>query len=380
MDDYIVKDSSVWPNSIATAGIHNQDMSVKLGMVRENYLVENEDGSIETRYVVEVTGGSKGSFPVQCIRGSRFGGIYNYEEYTLRGFDPGQDSASYGIYAIRPGDMVVVAFFHGDSREGIILTHVNHTGRKEKIEQPDGDFGVEYYSEFNGIETIINADGEYTRTFRGQPTNLDMLKEVPSGSPLPEAEYDEEVGTSYYKWDKTGSWELSDNAKEDLQSIKVDKPNGQIIITSGKTTLTIDKTAESYEIVNKKTTFTSADEFNVVTKKTDIKSDDLVNVKTKEMIVKAQQLFDLKATDIKTDGKWDQKGDMKILGNIQQTGNATITGNVQCIGLQTSGPAMIAGGQFPLIYDIVLIIGTGNAGAPVISTATVLKTALTKAS
>jgi len=364
MEDYIVKDSSIWQNTEANVSVFDQDMGIKIGMVRENFLIENEDGSIETRYMVEVHGGRKGSFPVKCIRGSRFGGIYNYEEYTHRGFNPGQDSTSYGIFAIRPGDMVVVAFFHGDSREGVILTHVNHTGRKEKIEQPQGEFGVEYYSEFNGIETIINSDGEYTQTFKGQPINLDQLKEAPTGSPVPPAEYDEEVGTSFYKWDKTGSFELSDNASSDLQSIKIDKLGGTITITSGKTTLTIDKNEESYSIMNKKTTFTSEDEFNVITKKMDVKAD---------------ELFNLKATDIKTGGKWNQKGNMEILGDIKQTGNQMITGNVQCIQFMTSGPVALAGGQYPLIWDIPLIIGTGNLGAPVISTPLLMKTTLTTA-
>jgi len=364
MEDYIVKDSSVWQNANAHSSVFNQDMGIKIGMVRENFLIENEDGSIETRYIVEVHGGRKGSFPVKCIRGSRFGGIYNYEEYTHRGFTAGQDSSSYGIFAIRPGDLVVVAFFHGDSREGVILTHVNHTGRKEKIQQAQGDFGVEYYSEFNGIETIINSDGEYTQTFKGQPTNLNKLKEAITGGRIAAAEYDNEIGTSFYKWDKTGSFEVSDNASSNLQSIKIDKPGGKIIITSGKTILTIDKNAESYEIVNKKTTFTSEDEFNIATKKMD---------------VQAQELFNMRATDIKTDGKWNQKGNMEILGDIKQTGNQVVTGNVQCIQLMTSGPAVLAGGQYPLIWDIPLIIGTGNLGAPVISTPLLMKTTLTTA-
>jgi len=381
---YTISDSSVHRNKASFSALHDKDTSIKLGVVRENTVIE-DNGILETRYMVEIYDGKRGFTAVPCIRGSRFGGVYNYEEYTLRGFDVGKDSTSYGSPSLCPGDTVVVAYFQGDSSQGVILTCLNHRGRQEKIEQPEGEFGVEYYSEFNGIETVINSDGEYTRTFRGQPTNLDKLKEAPTGSPIPAAEYDEEVGTSYYKWDKTGSWELSDNATEDLQSIKVDKPNGQIIITSGKTTFTIDKAEESYSIVNKKTTFTSEDEFNIETKKTDINSQDLVSITTTKMDVKAKELFQLKATDIKTDGKWDMKGDMKILGKIEltgdimQTGNNIVTGNVQCVGLTTTGPVSLAGGQYPLIYDIVLIIGTGNLGLPVISTATVLKTGLTLA-
>ena len=65
---------------------------------------------------------------------------------------------------------------------------------------------------------------------------------------------------------------------------------------------------------------------------------------------------------------------MEITGATKQTGDVDITG-----GLKTSGATDLAGGANPLIYDIVLIKGTGNLGAPVISTATVLKTSLTKA-
>ena len=65
------------------------------------------------------------------------------------------------------------------------------------------------------------------------------------------------------KLDKTGSWEVTDNAIFKSQSIKIDKPDGKIIITSGNTILTIDKYRESYDIVNKKTTFASTKEFNI---------------------------------------------------------------------------------------------------------------------
>jgi len=48
-------------------------------------------------------------------------------------------------------------------------------------------------------------------------------------------------------------------------------------------------------------------------------------------------------------------------------------------GLTVTGPVALAGGANPLIYDIALIMGTGNLGLPVVSNAILLKTALTKA-
>ena len=248
-----------------------------------------------------------------------------------------------------------------------------HSGRKETLNAPDaktpnnfsefanrtGPTSVRYVSEFNGIETAINASGERRVTFKGQPTNLDKLKDAPSGAGIPAPTYDDKVGSSYYEFDKTGSWYLNDNHKEGLQSIKVDKPNGKIEIISGKTSLVISKKEETYTYTQKKVTFNTADEWNLNTKKTNILSADLINAK---------------AAKITTEGAWAQKGNMDMTGNIKQTGNTDIKGN-----LTNTGTAFLAGGQFPLIYDIILTIGIGNLGAPVISSHVFLKTTMTKA-
>jgi len=364
-NDYIVRDSSLFkkherssPSMESSNSIYDKDYTIRMGMIQKSHYSEARR---ETTYTVEVVD-ERGQSPINCSRMYKFGGVYNYEEFTRQSNPVLDGAASAGSYMYRPGDVVLVACLNGDSREGVILGSFIHPARKQSISEEDG---IAYKSEFNGIETLINKDGEYVQTFKGIPTNIDVLNEEASGSPLPEAEYNQEVGSSYYKWDKTGSWELSDNSNENPQSIKIDKPNGKIIITSGKTVLTIDKQEESYSITNKKTTFSSEEEFGIQTKKTSIES---------------QDLFDLKAKDIKTDGKWDQKGNMKIQGDIQQTGNTQVTGNVTVGGgLTAAGECKLGGGGNPLIYDIILIMGTGNLGAPVISTATVLKTALTKA-
>jgi hypothetical protein len=124
--------------------------------------------------------------------------------------------------------------------------------------------------------------------------------------------------------------------------------------------LLIDRAAESYDIENKITNFNSTDEFNIDTKATNITSSTEVNIES---------------SMINTTGDINQQGNMTILGNTQQTGNVAVTGQ-----LATTGPTFLAGGANPLIYDIVLTIGTGNLGAPVVSSNIVLKTVLTKAS
>lgn len=350
MKEYIIDDSSRHPNGNS---LINKDYSIRVGTVREHIYLA---GPGQTRYIVEVWKDNK-LYPMTCTRTSRFGGLYNYEEFNLRGFKVGEDSAGLGNFQVVPGDMVVVAAANGESREGIILGAINHFGRDEVLPST-GDQA--YANEFNGIQEIINAAGEFRQTFKGLPCNLDRLNDAPDGTPYPDPEYDLDVGFSYYEWDRTGSYLLTDNANDDLvQYIRVDKPGGTIEIVSGKTSFLIDKNDESYSITNKKVTFDTKDEFNINTKTTKIDSSKLIEAKAKK---------------IKTEGKWSQKGDMKIEGNIKQTGNTDITGT-----FKTSGKTDLAGGAHALVYDVIISIGGGNLGAPVISQITLMKTTKTKA-
>jgi hypothetical protein len=366
--DYIIKDSSIWQDRSSNKLVYSKDCAIRVGVIRnETYHTQIN----QTRYEVEVWDNGR-TIPVSCIRTSRFGGIYNYEEYTHRGFIPGTSEAS-TVIALQPGDHVIIAYLNGDSREGVILADINHNGRKETINSTSqktpnkvsefvnrsGPTTVRYISEFNGVETAINANGEHRVTFKGQPTNLAKLNEAPTGTDIASPIYDTKIGSSYYEFDKSGSWYLNDNAQDGLQSIKVDKPNGKIEIISGKTSLIINKKDETYTFTQKKVTYNTADEWTLNTKKTNILSSVEISAK---------------AAKINTEGEWAQKGNITIAGNTKQKGNNDITGN-----LSSTGITSLAGGQFPLIYDIVLTIGIGNGGAPVISSHVFLKTTKTKA-
>ena len=347
--DYIIKDSSIWKSGGSSV---DSDYAIRIGMVREHVFFEKTQ---ETRYVVEVWSGGK-LFPMTCIRTARFGGLYNYEEYNLRGFNPSKDSASLGNYSVVPGDMVVVAAANGQSREGIILGCINHVGR-DQVLPATGD--IAYVSEFNGISTTINKFGEHVMMFKGLPTNLKELSKSPNGEPIPIPEYNQEVGGTFCAFDSSGSYTISDNALSDPQTIFVNKPGGQVVIVSGKTQLVIDKAAQSYVITNKATTFNSADSWNLNTKTTNIKSTDI----------------NVTASNIKTKGEWKMDGNMEIKGNIKQTGNTEITGNIK-----NTGTADFGGTPMPLVQDIILIQGVSPfLGLPVFSVATLRKTVTTKA-
>lgn len=350
MEDRIIKDSSIYRDQDAFQGWHRQNLQLNIGQVSKVERIEEEDIT-KTVYVVDVYD-STNILPIRCVRMSKFGGVYNFEEVTYRPFNGDGDVASDGPYDIKAGDIVVVGYLAGDDREGIILGCIRHPAREEEINQL-GEDGIAYISVFNGIQTTIDKDGQFKQEFLGQPTNLSKLEDAPNGQVPEPPMYDEEVGTSYYMWDKTGSYILSDNAKEKPMTMKFDKPGGIWTLDIGETNITIDKNNDSISIKNVDTTWASDTSWSLT---------------TTDMNVEASSSINAKAANINTEGELSQKGNVKVDGNQETTGD-----------FKNDGQALIAGGANPLIYDIVLTIGTGNLGAPVISNHVFLKTVKTKA-
>lgn len=257
--DFTVKDSSIYDDSSATKLLNRRDAAVKIGIVKETRKVSSTN---ENRFIVEVWDKSQ-HIPVLCTYITRFGGVYNYEEYNWRGFYAGNDAAGRSDYDVRPGDIVLVAYVNGTSQEGVIIGGIKHPGRTPEFEPSDG---VVYASEFNGVKQEINVDGEYTTTFRGLQTNIGALNTAPSGAPIPPPTYNTTVGTTYTKFDKTGGWITNDNATSLPQSIHIDKAGGQIIVTSGNIVLTMDKAGELTTLLTKELVVNATDKMDTNTK------------------------------------------------------------------------------------------------------------------
>ena len=196
-----VKDSSIWytPNSLST--INTLDTRLYIGIIREAYNAANTN---ELRYLVEIRH-KNDTILSNCRMLRQHGGAYNYEDYIMQGYNYNAATDNQNGATAIAGDVVLVGQFAGQGREGIILGSLTHLARKSFL---DIKKGPQYKSEFNGIETYINEDGEWLFTFKGQPTNKDKLNATPS-QPIPVPEYDKDVGSSYMKWDKTGSYTLS---------------------------------------------------------------------------------------------------------------------------------------------------------------------------
>jgi hypothetical protein len=228
--DYSVNDSSVSRDADSFRAYDRKDNSLRVGMVRETKTVS--DGS--TRYVVEMyVGGAQ--VPISCQLMTRFGGVYNFEEYKVRAWanklgDPSLLPTTGSSYDFRSGDTVIVGLINGTSREGIILGGIRQEARTEEL----GD-DIEYLSRFNGLETKIDKDGAYTVTFQGTPINEPLLD-----TPVPpvDPQFNPLTSGSFFGFDSTGSFTIDDNSSSSIVITK-DLASPAITITSGQNTISL---------------------------------------------------------------------------------------------------------------------------------------------
>src|ERR1019366_8133389 len=253
----IVRDSSIWSHPETKAAYNRVDGLIRVGVIKA---VFNDTDTGELRYLVGVNSNGR-EINTNCRMLRRFGGVYNYEDYIGHGYNVNDSPDMVTGYNAKAGDAVLVGQFNGQGREGIILGGLTHSARTTAIRASDGP---QYDAEFNGVHTNINANGEWTLTFKGQPTKLNQLNNVPSAT-IPPPTYNVAVGGSYMKFDAQGGWTLSDVAQSNPQSIVVDKAAGTITTTSGQISLVMDKGAQSVSLTCKDTTVNSSNSYSLST-------------------------------------------------------------------------------------------------------------------
>ena len=232
--DYNVRDSSIYQDNDAFQVYDSRDNSVRIGMVRLQK--KQPDGTYH--YIVEVFKDGN-QIPVSCTVLTRFGGVYNYEEYDIRGWQKikvggKMPPSTASTYDLRSGDTVLVAFLDGKSREGVILGGLTHAGRQELLSETDNV----YMSSFYGIEEQIKEDGSYTKTFNGAPVNLPEIDKA-LGQPIPPPRYDTMIAGSSYSFESDGSFTVTDGT----QIIKIDKSAPNINISSSNSNIKLDNSS-----------------------------------------------------------------------------------------------------------------------------------------
>ena len=238
--DNIVRDSSIWRHDAFYSATVRKNAYIHLGIVKE---VHREKTTTELRFLVEIRFNGD-PIEVNARMMTKFGGIYNYEDIVPHGYKIQDLPDLTNDFAAKAGDTVVVGFLNGESRDAIILGGMFHPGRKSIIPVDDGP---QYKSEFNGIETQINKDGEWTLTFKGVPLNAPLLNIKPGPKLLPPT-YDKIIGSTYMKLDKMGGWQINDNSAALPQSIVIDKTSGSLTLTSGLAKIAMDKMSNAIDV------------------------------------------------------------------------------------------------------------------------------------
>ena len=280
MIDRIVKDSSIWRDSVQFSAHDAVDSTVKIGIIR---------GTTATtvgylRYNVEIFLNGH-VYLLACDMMTRFGGVYNYEEYGVQAYKSSGgempiDPDPYTAYELRAGDTVLVACIGGNWQNGIILGGMPHPARK-----PVNDVGdVAYSSRFNGVETTITTDGEWRITNMGLP--LVPLSAAVPGAPIPEYSGSPMAG-NYISITPDGSFEISDNGK---QTITIDKDSNTTTFEIDQTTVTIGGSDQEFTVDNKATTFTSSDTFDVESPETSIKASTSCKIKGEKVAIGNSQI------------------------------------------------------------------------------------------
>lgn len=253
--DYIVKDSTLWVNKESVSSLIKSDPAIKIGIVRE--ALSDEDGRIF--YRVELQNSGK-QVTADCFPMVKFGGAHNYEEFGIRGYlqtvpDNPLSPIAQGLSKLRTGDLVVVAYVNGNGRFGVILGGLKHEARDQILAEDD----IAYDAMFNGIQTTITTEGEYTLTFHGLPINTPAIDILPAGVPVPAPIFNPLIDGSFLMFDKTGSFSVSDNLE---QTITIDKTGANITIESGTSSITLNK-ATSIEVSSLDLTFDATKDFSV---------------------------------------------------------------------------------------------------------------------
>jgi hypothetical protein len=233
--DFIVSDSS----QLDTMDMRPTNRSdafpssgIYVGIIRS---VTEDDGEDFNTYVVECFNNNL-QFAVICRPIFKFGGIYNFEEFNLRPWNPNKLEQNLPIsadsYEYRNGDVVVVGLLNNTTSEGVIFGGLQHDARSQQIPADD----IQYYSIFQGLEKQIRTDGSYKVTFNGAAVNEALLQIPPSGVPAIDPIYNPLTSGSYYGFDSNGSFIATDASTTGPQVIKINKDpaSGSVILKSGQ--------------------------------------------------------------------------------------------------------------------------------------------------
>lgn len=262
-----------------------------------------------------------------CMSSEGLGSIADFFEKTIRFQTTKTSKGSSTNLKDQDGAIVLLLCLDGMSDKGIIVSFLTHPDRKKTLL----DEGPRLEGEFNGLNIKVEKDGSAQLTFRGATNN--------QGQPL-----DKEQGNTELLIEKDGSIQM----KHKSIIYRLEK--------SGNVNLAADGDISSTS--KKNISMASSDSVSIKSEKnTSINSKDLLLKASGSAMLESQKLTVKSESEIKISGS-EFKVEAEALVKIKAT-SVTIDGLVNLGG---------DGGQ-PVLILSSMIMGTGNMGAPVISSA-----------
>lgn len=265
-----------------------------------------------------------------CIDG--LGGYADFFEYKLRPVKEEKDKDSTTPLSTnfknQFGNMVLLLCLDGSLDKGIIVKSVPHPGRKTNLTK---DAGLHLEGEYNGLNWKINKDGELTVTFKSKTNE--------KGEPQ-----DEKAGGTHFQINKKGSVDINTNLEGDGETyMRMDKENKDVGLKAGAN---IGLTAKKNIGFNAEADIKGAAKANV------------------EFAAEGSAKYSSKsAFDIMSDASLTVKAASVI---VQSDGDFLVESSTALID---APKVQLGASGTPALVQTTQFIGTGNLGAPVLSTA-----------
>jgi hypothetical protein len=311
-----------------------QNNSMRVGVITESYGIENKDNlnRLVPEYDVLVfeQNEDQGSTTINyrhCIMANALGSIADFFEMTMRPITEKKSKGPTPSPNGQNGSLVLILCLNGLSDSGIIVGALSHPDRKSTLK----DAGPRMEGEYNGVNIKVEKDGSTSLTFRGATDNY--------GKPL-----DKEQGDTVIGIEKDGTFQIKH------------KTITQRLAKDGKTSLTADD-----DISN-----TTNKNFNVTaTENIAMKATKNFSVEMVDFLAKASGSATLECQKLAI----KSQSDIIVKGSKVQV-EAEAMAKIKATQITLDGLVSLGGeGGVPVLIMTSIILGIGNLGMPVISTA-----------
>jgi hypothetical protein len=311
-----------------------QNTSLRVGVITESYGADSA-GNInravaEYDVLVFEQNEDQGSTPIlyrHCVAASALGSMADFFEMSIRKITEKTSKGPTPTLNGHNGSIVLLLCLNGLSDTGIIVGSLSHPDRKSTIKNSDPRLEAEY----NGINIKVEPDGSTSLTFRGATDNYGKPLDASQGDTVISIEKD----GSYQTKHKTITQRLAKDGKASLTTdddISNDTKKNFNVSALENIALIAKK---DVKLTSKDLAIKASGSAMLECQKLSIKSESEVMIGASELKIEAESLAKIKATSIVLDG-------LVSLGG--------------------------AGGQ-PILLLSTIMIGTGNIGIPVVSTA-----------